>query len=94
MSTCVVTGKIVNSNGAAVEQAAVRATPVSDGNQEIFTSTGALLSEQSIETFTDPQGQFALELERGVEFIITVELTGYSRRKTIPNLSTVDIKDL
>lgn len=93
-ATCVLTGKVVNAGGVAVEQTAVRAVPVVDGNGEIITSDGSVVTEASVETFTDPNGLFSMALLIGVEFIITIETTGYSRRKLIPDAVSVDIKDL
>jgi hypothetical protein len=93
-ATCIVTGKIINGNGVAFENVQVRATPVVEGNGEILTPAGEVVSQEDVVTSTDQNGAFSIALLRGVRFIINIEASGYTRTKLIPDVSTIDIKDL
>jgi hypothetical protein len=87
---CLLTGKITDVSGRPVRLASVnfKSVPIM---QTLYTS---VLSTGVKTAYTDRNGEFAIRLLRGAQLIASCEKTGYRKQITIPDQTTVDLKDL
>jgi hypothetical protein len=89
-NTCIVYGTLSDATGEPVQNTNIYFKP-------IITSQiidGSALSLTSAIIRTDVNGEFAIELVRGAQVLIIVEATAYRKTVTIPDQSSVNIKDL
>lgn len=94
VAVCTLQGTIVNANGKPQAATGVRARPVSTSNAPVFLTTGELLGQESVETITDDDGYFAMNLLRGLECVITIDVLGFAKKVVIPDQPTCNLKDL
>jgi hypothetical protein len=88
--TCIVYGTIVEATGEPLQNVNIYFKP-------IITSQiidGSALSLATAITRTDVNGEFAIEIIRGAQVLVIIEATAYRKTVTIPDQSSVDIKDL
>jgi len=88
--TCIVYGQIVDATGEPVQNTNIYFRPVT--TSQIID--GSALSLSAVITRTDVNGEFAIELIRGAQVVVVIEATAYRKSITIPDQSSVDIKDL
>ena len=93
MAFCSVTGTVLDGSGGAVAESPVRAH-LAEGDDPKFDGDGNLIADSSVQTLSDATGVFALQLIQGVTYTIDIEDANYHRRVTIPNETTIALKDL
>lgn len=94
MPTCTIQGTIIDANGTPQVATGVRVRPTSDNNAAVFTGTGELVSLASIETITDVNGYFSVNVVRGLTCVVTVDALGFAKKVVIPDQPTVELRDL
>ena len=93
MTICILSGRIQNAAGGAVQDACVSARPRFAGNAPAFIGT-SLLSDEAVETVTDQNGAFSMNLEQGIRYVIDIYDANYHKQVLIPLAGTVQLKDL
>lgn len=94
MSTCTLQGTLIDAGGQPMAAVGVRVSPVTVGGAPVFTAHGELVGLEPLATITDENGYFAINLVRGLQCVVTIDVLGYARKVTIPDQPTCNLKDL
>lgn len=93
MAFCDVSGTIINGGGTAISEAPVRAH-LNEGDNPKFDSDGNLVSDQTVSSKSDANGDFTIRLTQGLSFVIDIEDANYHKKVTIPMQATANLEDL
>lgn len=88
---CMVTGNVVDITGDPDNYAEEVQYRVVGG---IVISGNSFVNNKFKSTNTDSYGNFILPLIKGVDVMIELKTSGFKKTITVPNLSTVNLKDL
>ncbi len=91
---CTIHGTIIDANGKPQAATGVRVHVTSDNNASIFTAAGELVGRNAISTITDENGYFSMNVVRGLQCVVTVDVLGFAKKVTIPDQPTCQLKDL
>jgi hypothetical protein len=86
--TCVLTGTVLSLAGEPIPNAAVVARIL---GFPTISDNLAVLTDDPISTLTDSNGNFELEITRGVFVDISIPLASYRRSIDVPNLATANL---
>ena len=88
MSTCILTGTIIDSSETAVAGALVFAVPA---KSPAVTSTGKAIYPQPVQAVTTATGEFELTLIRNMEFVVSIPYIGFREKIRVPDENTYDL---
>ena len=91
LSTCVISGYVLDLTGAAVLGAAVSARVV--GAPSIEQSTAAV-TDQLVSATTDDNGQFFITLVRLADVEIFIPIVNFRRRLVVPNEPSAELLNI
>lgn len=93
MATCDVSGTVLDGGGSPVVDAPVHAH-IRAGEDPYFDGDGKLISDGTVSTNTDGNGDFTIKLIQGLDYVINIEEANYHKQVTIPETATAELKDL
>lgn len=91
---CLLQGTIIDVNGQPLAGTGVRAHLAPDDNQAVFVASGELVGREPVNVITDVNGFFEMNLVRGLQCVVTVDVLGFAKKITVPDAPTAQLKDL
>lgn len=93
MTTCILTGRLVELTGSPIQGAPIALRPDRGRNTTLFTNGNALGEDEHIE-LTGEDGEFAISLTRGLRLIIRIDALDLHKQVTVPEQATCTLEEL
>jgi len=94
MATCLVSGRLVDSQGQPVPGAVVSWRPDAPANSPVFIGQNAISSARDFVLQTDADGRWEVRLEQGLAVIVKIDELGLDRQVVVPARSQATLEEV